>query len=118
MHTLLSAVPALLVQVVVLVVPVDLLVPSLVLQVGVVLVVDRVEEVVVEGLLALALGLLLVLAEAVGLAVLLVGERLAVVEAVHGTWVVAGVVVERLVFVDGVGAVACFSVEGVVLGRL
>ena len=110
--TLLSAVPALLVEVVVLVVPVDLLVSSLVLELNVVLVVDGVEEVVVEGLLALALDLFLVLGEAVvGLAVLLVAEGLAVVEAVDGAWALACIVVEGLVLVHGVAAVSCFSIH-------
>lgn len=118
-HTLLSAVPsALFVQIVVLVVAVDLLVSRLVLQLAVVLVVDRVEEVVVEGLLTLPLGLLVALVPAVvRLAVLLLAKGLAI-QAVHGAWALACVMIERLVLVHGSAAMSCFPVHQVVFGRL
>lgn len=120
-NALLSAMSALFVEVVVFVVPVaDLLIACLVLELRVVLVVDGVEEMVVEGLLRAALILFgpLVVAVAVRFAVLLVAEGLAVVQAVDGAGALACVVVEGLVFVCGIAAEACFSVVQVVFGRL
>jgi len=106
-----------LIQVVVFVVPADVLIPRPLALFFVVLVIYGIEEVVVESLLALALQFLAYSLPVVWLAVLFALESLAVVQAVHACTLVRLLVVVGMVFFHGV-AKGCFPCFAVILGRL